>query len=273
MFFLPSQDSYVSAQQPDTNFGGAPELLTGQTTTNLLHAFIQFDLSTLSRAITITSATLQLFLEADSESDISKPVSVFPVIQPWQENEVNFLNQPASETTPVDTVMIQDQVGTFITWNMLSVVQDWHSGALSNDGIVLRNALGILTFASREAVFTTTRIRPLLTVQFQLADFANEVQTVETTNEFQSAATHNVVGFQEVSFFIQNTGANDAEVQVENSPDGVVFQPEGVPTNVSAGMSVILVPQFFTQFVRVRFRSANPDAPTTLTIWFQAQGC
>ena len=270
--FQSIEDAYVSRLKADQNFGGSLELLVGTTILDVHETFIRFDLSSLPLEINITGATMQLFVLANSQSLLTKHIGVHQVLQSWSEKEITFSNKPLSEVAEATGTTVTNQLETYINWNIVDLVKSWHSGALTNNGVMLSSLNPCMTFASREAISVTRRIKPLLVVEYQPAIFVNETDfELTSTDDFQYTTTRNTSGLKMASFFISNRGNNTATVQLEESPDGIVFLAEK-PQDVASGNQTVLVPQFFTQFARVAYKSTVPDAPTVLDIWFQGQG-
>ncbi|MBE3550751.1 MAG: hypothetical protein IMX03_05985 [Brockia lithotrophica] len=85
------------------------------------------------------------------------------------------------------------------------------------------------------------------------------------------AITTGVLGLS--SFFIYNAGTNGALAQVQISADGVNWFPDVVPTAPIIGGTVsVLVPTRFLKYTRIAYQSAVAGLPTTLDIYFNAQG-
>lgn len=272
--FSAIQCAFVSAQEPGTNFGTSEELRVGLVAPDSwCQSFIQFDLSRLPLEINITNAAVRLYLQSVFGVPTQRIIQVFPVIQSWNENEITFLTRPLFESTPVKEITIFDQVDTYISFDVTTLVKDWHYGKLQNFGIILHSVTPFVTFASSHAANMDKRTRPKLQVEYQPASFDNIVeQDITTTDEIQYTAPQNISGLRQVSYFISNTGANEVAVQLDVSPDGNIFMVDVTPTLIAPGESVVLVPRFFLQYTRLGYQSATPGQPTVIDIWFQGQG-
>jgi len=85
------------------------------------------------------------------------------------------------------------------------------------------------------------------------------------------AITTGVLGLS--SFFIYNAGTNGALVQVQISADSTNWFPDVVPTSPIVGGTVsVLVPTRFLKYTRLAYQSAVTGLPTTLDVYFNAQG-
>jgi hypothetical protein len=102
----------------------------------------------------------------------------------------------------------------------------------------------------------------------EIADLA--VATGDTFTPL-SAVTTAVLGTY--SYFIYNSGVNEADAQIEISADGTNwFVDVSTASPISAGSVDVLVPKRFLKYTRLSYRSTNPGQPTTLDIYFNAQG-
>lgn len=272
LYAPPARDAYVSALEPEKNFGEDSKLLVGRDSTNWLRSFIQFDLSGMPNNITITEATMKLYLLENSQPTVSKVIDAYAVIQSWQEDEVTFANQPLFEETPYAEVTITNEINTFIAWDISTLLRDWKSGSLANIGIALDSTDPWVGFASSNALVTTLRVKPVLLIEYQPVLFVTEAETgLTTTDQVQYSLARNVSGARQVSFFVNNTGTNQVTVQLELSPEGITYMIESDPIVIPPSRSTILVPRYFTQYARVGYKSTSAGAPSTLNIWFQAQ--
>jgi hypothetical protein len=137
--FRPEADTYVSAAQPDRNFGGAQVLLTDGSPKQTV--YLKFRLKSLKREI--TSVTLLLHAQAGSRASYH----VRRVHQnEWREREVTFENAPrlslryASSKPVLRGAWSAVDVSSFVIGDGL-----WVSLAITT-----RNPLGV-AFGSRES--------------------------------------------------------------------------------------------------------------------------
>ncbi|PZD93112.1 hypothetical protein DNH61_25380, partial [Paenibacillus sambharensis] len=84
------------------------------------------------------------------------------------------------------------------------------------------------------------------------------------------ANTTSVLGVY--SYFLVNTGANPVDWRAEVSADGANYYVDTTSTGVPAGGTDVLVPSRFLKYTRVSYRSTGAGAPSTVNIFFDAQG-
>ena len=149
----PKADALVLNSTPRANYGAWP-LLAVQNGAN---SYIQFDLSALPQDATVTKATLRLYVDA-----VATPGSfdVFQGNSAWQENTLNFSDAPlpgASATNGAPVAVTASIVNQFLLIDVTSLVEQWVSGALPNNGLVLELTTpnGSFSFDSKESTLTS----------------------------------------------------------------------------------------------------------------------
>lgn len=100
--------------------------------------------------------------------------------------------------------------------------------------------------------------------------FVNFKHTVTTRDNFERIKKYRVSFAYNISYFIHNkSSSKTAEVKLMTSPDGKVWMQDGLNVEVPGGQLVTLVPNYFSKYTTLEYRSKNPYSPTTLDIWFQ----
>ncbi len=101
--------------------------------------------------------------------------------------------------------------------------------------------------------------------------FISLFEAVTTVDTFTPSTSRDVSQRSLMTFAVKNTGANPAELQLQLSPDNVVWADDGILEMVASGKMIFFTPRFFLSYMRVLFRSANVAQPTNLEIWLQGQ--
>uniref|UniRef100_UPI00048FA379 DUF6385 domain-containing protein n=1 Tax=Paenibacillus sp. UNC451MF TaxID=1449063 RepID=UPI00048FA379 len=85
------------------------------------------------------------------------------------------------------------------------------------------------------------------------------------------AITTGVLGVY--SFFIFNSGANPVDTQLEISADGTNYYVDTTGDNpIAAGATDVVVAARFLKYTRLSYRSTNAGSPSTINVYFNAQG-
>lgn len=162
-----TQDTYLNKDANDTNFGSSTSLIVDKSGGSLgdQRALFQFDVNTVPAGATITGATLQL--NATNVTG-SFDINAYELTEAWSEGSQSGTDGDASwdERTPgtawateggtVNSTEVAtynaNAVGTH-SWDVTTLVQDWYSGAKTNNGLLLASTDSggeTVTYDSRE---------------------------------------------------------------------------------------------------------------------------
>ena len=149
---FPFSQSYSWEIVPLANNGGSDNFeITSWHSGHNMRGWIQFNVSSIPRGAWITSATLRLrlWVKTTNGSQLGDPTGrlygVYALTSPWQDEEINWVNQPAwtnqdSATSPVPPGQ-GGWYGPFLymNWDLTDMVKDWASGTLPNYGAVVKD--------------------------------------------------------------------------------------------------------------------------------------
>ncbi|MBE3594391.1 MAG: hypothetical protein IMX04_05070 [Candidatus Carbobacillus altaicus] len=74
------------------------------------------------------------------------------------------------------------------------------------------------------------------------------------------------------TFFVYNAGTNDALVEIQISANGTNWYTDIAATTVAAGAVNVFVPAVFLKYTQLAYQSATAGSPTTIDVYFNAQG-
>ncbi|MBN2390925.1 MAG: fibronectin type III domain-containing protein, partial [Anaerolineae bacterium] len=135
---LPVADTFIFGNQPDTNYGGYAYIVEGfqsDTLNPAIVALVRFDLSAIPNGATINAATFGAYLETAGGVE-SVTVGLATVTSPWEEMTVTANSAPAVGAEAA-TQTIGSALNTWYTWDVTSLVQEWHAGLADNYGFAL----------------------------------------------------------------------------------------------------------------------------------------
>ena len=161
--FTPSDDAYVNAASPSSNFGNAATLnLSSASQTS----YIRFDLTAVPSGYTgsqVAKATLKLFVNAVATAG---NFNINLVAGSWTERTITYDLQPAIGSTIASSVPLTSANKlTYIDVDVTSTVQAWLNGTETNDGIALvANSPLVASFTTKEN--TATSHAPELDIVF-----------------------------------------------------------------------------------------------------------
>lgn len=147
-------DTYISTTNTSVNYGTATTLNIGPTSS----ALIQVDLSALPSGLVasdIQKATLTVYV---NKVYVSGALDISQVTSPWFETGVTQNTAPTT-ATPFATAVPVTSSGSFVTFDITSLVQQWLTGSSPNYGVEITAALAqpntTVNLDSKEAITTS----------------------------------------------------------------------------------------------------------------------
>ena len=188
----PVADAYVLADAPSNNYGGESTVAIGIHTEII--GYMRFDLSAISTAATINSATLELQTRSIFDAG---DVLVGLTNGPWTEYGVTWNNRPGWDL-PVDAFT---PPGQFMDWsiNVRDQVVEWTSGDHGNYGFYFEGTSGFVIIRSRSA-----SVKPRLVVTY------TEPNVKPTISMLQPATNITVTVGEDVPISWNGTDPDDA---------------------------------------------------------------
>jgi hypothetical protein len=131
---------FVDQHTPGNNYSTNPLLSTnGDLSAGAKRTYIQFDLGSIPSTALIINASLGLYY-MDSWEVAAGLVGVYRVTGNWNESTTTWNNQPATDASPMITVMVPAAAtDDFIYWDIKALAQEWVNGDIANQGVMLRD--------------------------------------------------------------------------------------------------------------------------------------
>jgi hypothetical protein len=100
-----------------------------------IDALIKFDISTIPSGTQIESAVLYLYYVAWDDTDPGgRPITIRAITSDWNEETVEWVNQPTFDPTALGSDNVPDAVGLWMQWDVTSSVQKFIDGTAINYG-------------------------------------------------------------------------------------------------------------------------------------------
>lgn len=158
----PTQDTDVRENGGGTaNCGGCTTLSTRRHSTGEYRTLYQFSLSSIPSNQRVTSATLRIYVTGA----VNSTVSLYRVSQSWTEGTLTWANSAGVSFDPTAVAtFVPASSGRYYDIDLTSLVAQWRSGAVANNGVITRLAANntMATFTSKE--WATITQRPQLVV-------------------------------------------------------------------------------------------------------------
>jgi hypothetical protein len=278
---LASMDTYVDSNIPYRNFGNYYALFIGKYLTNVIYrTLLKFDTSGILEGKIITRADLVLYIIRNDNPDYPKIYDVYNLQESFNENTVNYINQPAVYPLPLTRFEIRDEVNTFISFDITELFNQWYRGEFPNYGLMIKAADesldSLVAFYSKDAgnYRYTPRVEVYIEGPVRLDDrlFNSSVENnLITSDMFEYSQVYDVSYASNYTWFVKNTGTvNKCDTVVQVSPNAVDWIDDSALFAVEPGEMVSLVPKTFSRYTRLAYRSSQPGNSTTADIYFQS---
>lgn len=159
--FTASQDSYIDAENPDSNYGSEAELCVESYDAKQRRTLIQFDLSSIPSGVEITSATLKLYYATYSCSVVTgqspggRTYWAYQATQPWTENGITWSKYDGTNSwttaggdyteTGGAYLIMPSSMPTWVEFDVATIVEAWVEESQPNYGFLIKDADETLT--------------------------------------------------------------------------------------------------------------------------------
>lgn len=275
-------DTYISSNH-DSPFDfmmpfQKSELIVGKDK-KVYRSLLKFDISSLQANITILSASLCLFLSKNNNPSVPKSLTVYEIISDWCECSVCWCNQPLYSLNPVSSLVITGELGTYLSWSITKLVQDWYTGTVVNNGVLLKadNELSsnIVRFRSRKN--KKSEVWPYLSVEYFLPACNVSAGTIDkiysnlqTADNYIYTESIDVLSFN-YSYVVVNKGSCTAQVKLQVSPSSINWYDDSLNIDVAPGETSFITPNNMSRFARMAYKSKEPGQITSLDIYIQGR--
>jgi len=198
----PEEDTYIYQWTPDSNYCDEATLKIGYK--QQYAALLRFDLSEIPANATVTYARLELWVTGASGSNMD--IAAYRVLRDthlcqatWEEARdgqawgLPGCNEPlADRGRDPETTTRTSGVNTPLSFPLTALVQDWASGQLANNGLLLRgtSSLSVSLFEVASLEHSDEGLRPRLAVEWETPVAPSLTPTGPATNTPTPTATH-----------------------------------------------------------------------------------
>ena len=152
--FNPTQDAFTreKADFQSINYGEYTSMVVGRSDDDIWRSFVQFDLQSIHPSYILTDAKLRLYFSGSIPNGIQ--LELYNANKTWAENDITHLNRPTPIKLITDQYIVNATAG-YIEFNVYSIVEDWTSLKLANNGFIVRlsneTSNGQVIFKTRES--------------------------------------------------------------------------------------------------------------------------
>jgi hypothetical protein len=135
---VPSDDAFIRASSPDSNFGALPEIEVRPDNGANRRGLVRFDVSSIPPGSTVTNATLYLY---EKDKKLGQTTYLYRLTSPWSEDTVTWSTPWSAAGGDFDASQayasfLPNQSSCMLEIDLKVLVQEWVDGT-PNYGILL----------------------------------------------------------------------------------------------------------------------------------------
>ncbi len=277
---LPS--TFIASASPSSNFSASTVIYVG-TVPSLGACTGLLQLPTLPACplpSTLESAVLRLKVYTISGSDPST-VNVQKVTapSPLDTTTATYNTVTVDPAVQASLSITAADIGSTVDIDITSLISSWFTEPFPGIALTCTDGSFVLFDSIQsgnppQLVLTCGGIPPIsidvnATIVGRLVDTNSEtVPALPGADQFSTA--QDISEKTQVTFFVTNQGAVDANVGIEESIDGTIYTAHP-QTTVAPGITGVLSPGYYAKYARLYFHLVDPILPTALLISYIAQ--
>lgn len=241
-----------------------------------------YNFSILPASTVVNNAVLTLHIASQVNLSLTKTFSIHKVIENWSTFPIYSRLCPLYDPVPAAQFTVGSGT-TQVSINLTALISEWVQDPQRNFGMLFKAEDEAIPNTGVRAYCTGARdseLWPGLDVMFSditvsvdvQPEFVQETESGLTTQDSNQYSIPRELGTAYFSsFYVRNTGSNNALVQLQVSGDGINYIDDGLLITIAPGNQEILVPQYFGDLARVAYRSETVGQSTTLEIIYVAK--
>jgi hypothetical protein len=132
------KDTWVTTFRKDENYGSKEHLFIGRFYGDVERALFRFNVSDISDNAVIVSSDLQLYQYNTWGSLENFTIGAHRITSSWLLHTVTWNSNVSFDSSSVNTCEVIPSAGTWLSWDITSLVQGWVNGTISNYGVLLK---------------------------------------------------------------------------------------------------------------------------------------
>ncbi|HDP37157.1 MAG TPA: DNRLRE domain-containing protein, partial [Candidatus Atribacteria bacterium] len=132
------KDTWVDSSKKNKNYGSNEHLFIGRFHGDVERALLQFDVNDIPVNSVIVSADLQLYQYNTWGSLDSFSIGAHRITSSWQLDTVTWNTKTTFNSSPVNTIEVFPSAGTWLSWDIVNLLQKWVNKSVNNYGVLLK---------------------------------------------------------------------------------------------------------------------------------------
>lgn len=278
---IPIKDVTINRDMPNKNYNGLPELFIGKYIRTIYRSLLQFDLSTLPIGYNIAKAEMMFYIFRNDYNYYPKEFGVYRLRQSFEEDVVTYNTQPPIDIVPYATMVVSNEINTYVKVDVTSLIQKWYSGRYENNGLMIKaaneNFKSLVVYYSKEYIdekfFPYLEVSLELPIQTSQRSIISSTATGLTTRDaYNYTQQYDMSQVTDHTFFVRNTGSlNNVDVVVQISPDLVNWIDDSAVYSIANGQMISIAPMKLSKYTRLAYKSSELFKSTTIDFYIQSQ--
>lgn len=277
-----SKDTFIASNYPNKNFSNYYALFIGKYLDSIIYrSLLYFNLTNIPTGFFISKAEIFLFIIRNDNPTYPKKFTINRLLKNFEEDNVNYDNQPSIDVIPYTTITINDEINSYIKADITELIKDCYYGNLPNFGFLIKsldeNLDSLVAFYSRNCgvrkYYPKLEITLDNPISLNKRLFVSSEKIVElTTNIYKYTQTYDVSQFSNYTWFIKNIGnTNDVEIISQVSPNSTDWINDSETFIVRPNQIIAIVPKTLSMYSRLAYKPAKIDKYTSIAIYLQGQ--
>ncbi|WP_054870652.1 DNRLRE domain-containing protein [Caloranaerobacter sp. TR13] len=277
-----TKDTFVASNYPNKNFSNYYALFIGKYLGSIIYrSLLYFDLSNIPSGFYISKAEILLFIIRNDNPTFPKKFTINRLLENFEEDNVNYSNQPSIDVIPYTTITINDEINSYIKADITELIKDCYYGNFPNYGFLIKsldeNLDSLVAFYSKNCGVREyyPKLEIILDNPASLDNrlFVSSENIIKlTTNIYKYTQPYDVSQFSNYTWFAKNIGnTNDVEVILQISPNSTDWINDSETFIVRPNQIVAIFPKTLSMYSRLAYKSAKIDKPTSIDIYLQGQ--
>jgi tetratricopeptide (TPR) repeat protein len=182
---VPKKDTTINSAMPYENYGDYYALFLGKYMNHSIYrSLLQFDLPMLSGQGIVEKVELILYIIRNNDLSYRKEFEIYRITEKFDENAINYANQPSADKIVYKTFTIQDEVNTYIKVDITKLFSEWYCEKHPNHGLLIKavaeNETPLIAFCSKDT--SEESHTPKLQIYFKKSiekDAVNNTKNIE----------------------------------------------------------------------------------------------
>lgn len=268
----------INSFRPNTNFSNVPEMCLGRCNANYMHRLlVQFPITSIPEDAIIISATFKFFVSA-AAGECLNYITPYMITESWTYNTVTWRNQPIYDSYIYGNTLGVKKCGQYLM-DITNIVQDWHAGNYTNNGIILRSAEQNDKIISKINTDSISSYPPVIEIKYILKCVceveATQFEEVVRSLTLDAGATvtfmQDTSVMKTITVFIQNQGPASVNAKLQISPNGTIVVDDGENISIDQGNTIVMVPYRFARYTHVVIKNNSTTQTAQLNYFFQIQ--